>query len=63
MNLPSKHSTRRIPLVNAPEFMFSIYLFLVQTKATNKGPPLPKTSFSGNVCQFWCFIHLLTLSI
>ena len=63
MNLPSKHSTRRIPLVNAPKFMFSIYLFLVQTKTTNKGPPLPKTSFSGNVCQLWCSVYLLALSI
>ena len=52
MNRPSRHSTRRIPLVNAPKFMFSIYLFLVQTKTTNKGPPLPKTSFSGNVVNY-----------
>ena len=63
MNLPSKHSTRLIPLANAPKFMLSFHLFLMQTKTTNKGPPLPNTSFSGYVCQLWCSVHLLALSI
>ena len=40
MNLPSKHPTRLIPLAKAQKFMLSFHLFLMQTKTSNKGPPL-----------------------